>query len=292
MPTDNMIIHAASLGSPVFPMNFHAEVHSVYNQVVNLSLHESDTIVSLLFRDDNDQPGDVRLDRRHRSLMDHFSPGGKVSCQEGEFTLPHSPIRIRLKDANRVDCGVPDPCQADHSTIEEASRVIQQTRWQKTCDLPANGGIQQLLSTKIDHGLDGVRQLLLIGDENRLIENVSQLVGLGFGLTPTGDDILIGLMAGLQINKVMNTINQERSNAINSAVLKCRGKTNQISRKYLQFAAAGYYSAYLIDLLKAVCSAGTLGDVKGAAEKVASTGHTSGTDTLLGFLAALDLLKN
>jgi hypothetical protein len=112
-----------------------------------------------------------------------------------------------------------------------------------------------------------------------------RLVGLGPGLTPSGDDALIGLAAAL--HAMRHPARGFLDEAIDDAALR----TTAVAATYLRHAAAGEFSERLQRLLAAL-----LGDddaaVAPAIEGAMAWGATSGTDSLVGVLFGLDLASD
>jgi len=115
---------------------------------------------------------------------------------------------------------------------------------------------------------------------------MSGLVGLGDGLTPAGDDYLIGYFAGLW---VCAGADRSRTNFVVtlSGWLKrmalCTGKT---SRVYLEAAADGEVSERLFDLAHSVAGGSDSAAVNRAAAAALALGHSSGACGVCGFLQA------
>lgn len=271
-------------------MNFQAEVHSVFNNAVNLNIRGTDTIVSILFRNENDQPGDIRIDSNQLLIIRNFVPGQFVSCQNGWIETNNSSLKISLDRAKLVECALNDRGTAELETIEQALRVIQETLGERRLLDPVTGLLQKQLYVKISRGLEGLKQAIYANDPVALDESVQQLIGLGAGLTPSGDDILVGLLAGFEICKTSRSNQDKHLSVLCRSVLCHCGKTNQISRKYLGYAARGYFSTHIINLLTTISKKDSLASMKNAANKVVKIGHTSGTDTLMGIAAALEIL--
>ncbi|MCK4581624.1 MAG: DUF2877 domain-containing protein, partial [Dehalococcoidia bacterium] len=126
---------------------------------------------------------------------------------------------------------------------------------------------------------------------------LSRLIGLGMGLTPTGDDILIGILGGLEVlghilgtgdvgsNDVRATLDQLRT-AIQQ---EAPGRTNLPSCQALCSATEGRFCEVLLYLLDALCQPGTTTrEIITCAQSVLCLGHTSGLDLLTGVIAALE----
>ena len=106
------------------------------------------------------------------------------------------------------------------------------------------------------------------------------LVGLGPGLTPSGDDFLAGVMIGLR--RVGRTEHAERIWGHIQPHLDDR--TNEISAALLAAAARGHGSMALHRVLEDLISDR---DVTRATLKLGAQGHTSGWDAALGMVTAL-----
>jgi hypothetical protein len=110
----------------------------------------------------------------------------------------------------------------------------------------------------------------------RIVAGVTQLAGLGPGLTPAGDDFLVGLIVALQLEAA----NPHRP-LIAAAAAPPEAhpaRTTWLSAAYLRAAArgecAGVWHAFLTDPTSET-----------ALRALLATGHTSGADGLAGFWA-------
>lgn len=106
-------------------------------------------------------------------------------------------------------------------------------------------------------------------------------LGRGQGLTPSGDDFLIGL---LYINHGYSFITPPFFEELLD--LMKQEYTTQISIHYLYCALAGLYSRPLRILLKGI-NKGDAGMVADSIERLRYFGHTSGCDTMSGILFGL-----
>lgn len=107
------------------------------------------------------------------------------------------------------------------------------------------------------------------------------LIGLGPGLTPSGDDLLLGALVALASLGCCD--------ARDALWEACRGqldRTNEISRAHLEAAALGCGAAALHGAVHATMS-GSLDLVQPSLLAVAAIGHTSGRDGFAGALIAL-----
>ncbi len=113
---------------------------------------------------------------------------------------------------------------------------------------------------------------------------VTELLGLGPGLTPSGDDFLAALLIALR------WLGQtERACALAAAVCpRALAASNPISAQHLYAAAEGWGSAALHDLLRALCTTDATKQLS-ALDRLSAVGHTSGWDALAGLYVTLQV---
>jgi len=131
-----------------------------------------------------------------------------------------------------------------------------------------------------------LQQADLIG----LRENTFKLIGLGPGLTPSGDDFLAGLIASLiYTQKITNHPKafpiQELCNTVCDLA---RTRTNDISRQLLTFATKGEVPEVMETFILTIL---TKPDAKlePAARRLTNVGASSGSDQLLGIFLGISL---
>jgi hypothetical protein len=105
---------------------------------------------------------------------------------------------------------------------------------------------------------------------------IAELIGLGPGLTPSGDDFLCGVMAALHYLG-HNAVARPLAECVLSAAAT---GTNFISACYLRCAAEGGVSEVLLNVLHSITSGGD--GLDACLDAVDGVGHTSGWDALTG----------
>ncbi|RMG89826.1 MAG: DUF2877 domain-containing protein [Chloroflexi bacterium] len=128
---------------------------------------------------------------------------------------------------------------------------------------------------------DAITRLVtgLVAEETAVtLPAVRTLAGLGHGLTPSGDDVLVGVMYGLWA--CWPTIKAQRwCKMLAETAVTC---TNTLSAAWLQAASHGEATPPWHELVN-----GLITDSKTAVTlalaRIQQTGHTSGTDALIGF---------
>ena len=120
-------------------------------------------------------------------------------------------------------------------------------------------------------------------DATRLMAGARSLLGLGEGLTPAGDDCLVGALAVL--HAVDASVLTEPGVA--AAIAADAGaRTTTIAREFVLHALAGRFSEPVLAVLRAR----SRDEADRAAARLATSGATSGADTLHGMRLAWDAL--
>lgn len=115
--------------------------------------------------------------------------------------------------------------------------------------------------------------------EYELRTAISFFLGRGLGLTPAGDDLLVGYGISLWL--------QGRVREFVQVLLDMLVRqTTDVSESYLRAMAAGYASQGYCELIAAV-SAGETACLSRMLANLQRIGHTSGNDGLFGFLIGL-----
>jgi len=110
---------------------------------------------------------------------------------------------------------------------------------------------------------------------------VAATVGAGMGTTPAGDDVICGVLAGLDLLGL-----EGAHGRLGAAVAPLLAATTRTSRHLLAAAVAGRYTEGLIRLAAALTSA-SVPAVRGALTVLARWGASSGLDQATGFAAAI-----
>jgi hypothetical protein len=113
-----------------------------------------------------------------------------------------------------------------------------------------------------------------------------RLAGLGPGLTPAGDDFLLGVMYAI----CSSAGNADSLCLVETIKDTAIPRTTRLSAAWLEAGAHGEASSGWHSLVNALACQDT-SEVEAAAALILPTGHTSGADALAGFLAARTIMS-
>ncbi|MBU2529649.1 MAG: DUF2877 domain-containing protein [Elusimicrobia bacterium] len=119
--------------------------------------------------------------------------------------------------------------------------------------------------------------------QGKFDDGTKKIRGLGFGLTPSGDDLLGGYLLGLSLSEKMTKKDfSKRKNIIFENGLS----KNLISNSFLFCYYKGRIDSKLRDLIK-VINVGLVELIEAKTIKLIDVGHNSGSDTLTGIILGI-----
>jgi hypothetical protein len=167
----------------------------------------------------------------------------------------------------------------EHGSADSFSQIFTRTGCKPGYLQNKIAGAARDAIENLSKGLN-TQDLLLVQDA------VKQLAGLGLGLTPSGDDCLMGVIYGLWSA-------YPQAFAVQCAKLiyrTAKGKTNHLSTAWLGAAAEGETGEIWHDLFSSfLAQKNAL--TKKSITRILATGHTSGSDALGGFTLAIKNAK-
>lgn len=287
---------AVSIGSAVPRLDYETSVHSVFAKAVNLQAARGGTLLTLLSSGEADLPQGIRLNTPKGFSFERLPIGPRAICKDGILDLGSS-LTVDLRQGRTWECDLPR-LEADLTRPAvaaawlEASRALTERRARSPCTIDADSFSAPFPThqSQLDQQIDWAVSAILRATANYDVagmEELGALVGLGAGLTPAGDDLLTGYLAGLSCATRGKLDRSAFLAAIGKLVVRYLPRTNDISRTYLGLAARGQVSSLLVDLAAAICRGETGFRLLGHAEAAMRVGHTSGMEAVSGLLLGL-----
>jgi hypothetical protein len=109
------------------------------------------------------------------------------------------------------------------------------------------------------------------------------LLGLGIGLTPSGDDLLCGVCVALVLGSENGLKIPGGFQPVFAKIAHAGGRTTRLSQEYLEQASRGKANEKVTDFVSAVYTSNE-NDVVRSLSVLLAMGETSGTDTALGVI--------
>ena len=265
-------IHALSLAPDVnhwLANSQHPGILHIFDHACNL-INERREVLSIVTSQMGDGPFSLVVEDQF-SFLDYLALGSRVSISPTQLTLGN--LIIHTAKAKRWN---PRPdWEMLHITRDDIlnqiislhkQRLSQPTLLAMTSAQFSNSLASELSSAVVNADISSAQKL------------ASQLAGLGIGLTPSGDDFMMGAIYAAWIlhpSEVASVLSQEIAST--AAPL-----TTSLSAAWLRSAAKGESGILWHELFDVLVSRDHM-HMEEAIENILAVGETSGADALAGF---------
>ena len=204
--------------------------------------------------------------------------GMPVRKEDARIEIPEC-LRLSLAEVRYYRSPVPTPRRIDPEALGIAKRIL------RVGGRP--GGFDALPGARAITA--EIRKALAERDADRLLSVARKIIGLGPGLTPSGDDVLVGclkaawLLAG-GAPKLHSLISRFRRDL----ALDLGDRTTRVGAEFIRHALNGQFAEVLDQAAQTLLVPTTPEAVAAAVSRLVAQGETSGTDTICGLLAGLD----
>ncbi|MDD6611725.1 MAG: DUF2877 domain-containing protein [Clostridiales bacterium] len=257
-------------------------VHSVYRKTINLSF--DGTLVALQAAGSPLSPISL-ITTLAGQEMSHLPVSAGLPVSLTADTIHLAETAFCLDAAETVETVLMPVSESDLPSLTAQIRSILKHSTKGgfrnilfPSDKPTQLGEQLVLAAAENH-MNLCSQELCLFHYTTAAHSLSSLIGLGIGLTPSGDDFLCGVLAGLILR---NGTDHPFFAALQEQITQKLPDTNDISRAFLHCALQGQFS-------EAICSLRHASDAAQLSAAFSAIGHSSGMDTLCGILYALTL---
>ncbi len=269
---------------------FSGSVHSVFRSAVNLRNYADGNLYALVSARFGNIPDALLIEEAAFGLIDAVA-GADVHAGDNALLLVGNTM---LSVADCSEWVVPRPLL----TVADAAFCARVAALDAFLAARGkSGGIKAAavasafdreMANKLAEVGSGLVAALAGGNSGKIAGWAAGLIGLGPGLTPSGDDFLVGLLAALHCSP--QSAHRAMFGCLGDVVTERALKgTNAISATALKNAAAGRFPETVLMLLAEIC-ADNPQRLNDRAAKVLAIGSSSGTDMLYGITAGLRLV--
>jgi hypothetical protein len=266
-----------------------ARVLNVFERACNL-INEEGTVLGLVTTERGLGPFAMVVEGEARAPFRGLPADSPVRVQPEAQVLSIGPLRIEYGTAARWDAR-PDWVDVARHYAGQAGSPARLAEMAEAVELsgslldlyrPALRGtaLSQALLTMARPGSQALVGGLAAGDGEQAMTGARALAGLGGGLTPAGDDFIVGALLAAWAGLYGPGTAALGPGVAGAAV----PRTTTLSAAYLKAAAQGECIAQWHALFRAQ-QREDLGATRAAVGALVSIGHTSGADALAGFLA-------
>lgn len=213
----------------------------------------------------------------YRQLYAQCRPGDLVRFKQGKlyFYTQKDVFKIELDTFEEVDLSIP---KVELSTAALKDNLLYQVFEEKFFSLSIETGLP--LTGTIKKGLQALTESQV---EKKILSDekvIRLLIGRGIGLTPSGDDILIGYTFARVLFQQADEWQEKIAWALKEK------KTTAISEAYFAALLNGYINENFLSLVQ-LFTEKDQEKIQNKIQDLKRFGHTSGTDTLYGFALGL-----
>lgn len=218
------------------------------------------------------------------SLFVRLQPGMDVRCDEREVSFPGSDVPpISLRDAaHRLWSTPPPPPQT--ATDVQAMLAVLPMAFEALARCEGQLAASPLRAAAVA-SFDAIFARVRESEEPG-ISSLRRIVGAGPGLTPTGDDLLVGLCCAL------HGAQHPLYRFLQHAVPPLFSRTTLVSQTMLHDALHGVFNRPLATLRDALMTQASETNVRHALHRAMQFGASSGADGARGLLCGLHLVQN
>jgi Protein of unknown function (DUF2877) len=276
-----MRLQAISAGTGVQSDRFTGVVHSVFRRACNIQTERGELLV-LLASELGNVPHGIRVRvPAGLAFADHLRAGQRVGCRARVLRIAGSGFAVDMSTAEvwrgrlaAVDLGRP--------AAADAWRIA----WRALERHGAGRDHDPLLRTVRERGL-ALAEASRVLDIDRAVTAMGALIGCGPGLTPAGDDLIVGCLTGLLASRDGDSAKRCFLDALATAIATAVRGTGAISRAYLEHASRGHVAEPLARLAGAIADGALPAEVEAAAGRALGVGHSSGGDGVFGLLLGM-----
>jgi hypothetical protein len=270
------VLAVESIGYLVPRSNFIGQDHSVFASACNIACR--DTLLTLCAIDAGRGPTMLTLAHHAPDLRQLFDAGERVRCRDAHLRTGRAEVRwadAALWRPTGLDRMLPVSCIEAH--VSGVARALAR-HGDRPCSVIDRDAAPVASALR-----DACRAL----DPACAAHQVGRLVGWGEGLTPAGDDFIVGLLAGLDAFALDEPRRVQFRGALADVICGLTPRTTAIAAHYLRLAAGGHYTEPLLRLRRAVLCDADGDAVDAALRNALAVGATSGADTVGGLVAGL-----
>ncbi|HCU81286.1 MAG TPA: hypothetical protein DGN60_09025 [Chloroflexi bacterium] len=271
--------------------NNKAHVFSSFERACNL-IDEQGRFIAVVHNKIGNGPFAMVLEELPFSLDKMLSVGTPVVVGKNSLTV--NTTTIDFSEATlwsaRVDWDYPkDRPHHFNKNIHDLYLTVQNNASDESLSsmLCSNKDNVGYVCTKVAEAAQQLYRGIVSDNIQKIYVSAANMAGLGVGLTPAGDDFLVGVMYALW--SIFNQKDAARwSRTIAAAAAS---HTTMLSGAMLQESANGHACEHWHALVDVLCKENVT-DVTQACMDILSLGHTSGADALAGFLLSIDYLSD
>ncbi|MHC0038447.1 oxamate carbamoyltransferase subunit AllH family protein [Pseudoneobacillus sp. C159] len=266
--------------------SFSGYIHSTFNRTINLQCFENDELYTIACNQIDNGPNTLVIERERFGDIE-LAVNTSVITENQKLYIGNQMV-ISVEKAELWESKLPKYPTNPEIFYKNISKMKEYINLHGK-----DGGIKKTLKPQspfdtemskiIEERISMLHEALLNKEISDASKSAIRLIGLGPGLTPSGDDYLVGLFTILNISNSPLFCYRTLADLV---VHEARTLTNDISYMALKKASVGQTRESIIHLVKSIFT-GKDEEFILSLNKVLTIGSTSGTDIALGIYNGL-----
>ena len=273
------VIFADTAWEPLFVSGARVCVDAVFRRAFTLKSDESDDLYTVFFAGGYNAPRAMTIDLPPKP--DVVCRGDEGVVVDGELCFPQ--LTVKLSDCKILDNFMAELALPTPEKVQSLENWLQSNArpgsfyGATTGDVVNEAMVSQLSSARRDF-----QTAIQEGLPAEITDKAKKLIGLGVGLTPSGDDYLTGRLA-------VFASSGRTVPGLEAAIIDSLERTTKVSQLYMKAALRREFA----EPVRELCRAMSDDDVATAAtETMINHGATSGQDVMTGMIDAWKQLTN
>jgi hypothetical protein len=267
---------------------FNGFIHSIFEKTINIKCSDTGDLYTLSCNRLDNGPNSIVIElnsfkNTNLVLNDHVFTDNSVLFIENKMS-------ITIEHVEKWESTLPT-YPADDETLKVNVAIMREhiNKHGKCGGMKRDTQAKGVFEVEMSNMLEKRSQSLLCEIENNRMTDASkyavELIGLGPGLTPSGDDFLVGLFTTFNIP---NCPCQSFGDFCEKIVKTAKPLTNEISYMTLKKASIGNVRESIISLIYHALY-GSEAELISSLNKVLTIGSSSGTDIAQGIVSGLEV---
>ncbi|MBV7505508.1 DUF2877 domain-containing protein [Bacillus sp. sid0103] len=267
--------------------SFNGIVHSIFNKTINLKCLNDGELYTIASTKIDNGPNTLLIDINSFREVD-LALNDKVYGAKKVLSITNK-LAITVERAEKWESNLPDYPECSERLSANLVKMKHYIHSQgKAGGMKPDTASKNIFVKEMSRLLNERSRALVYEVSNNRGSNALQsaagLIGLGPGLTPSGDDYLVGFISTLHLPNCPCHVFKELGEQI---VKMAKPLTNEISYMALKKASIGSVRESLIHLLDSLVN-GTENEMLQSLKNVLEIGSSSGTDIALGIVSGIE----
>jgi hypothetical protein len=221
--------------------------------------------------------------------LHQIEPGDKIYLNDDRLEIPSLSLLIPFSRSSVWDPEEwPESPKSSISNLWKNAEFIRKVLFNEEQIVSFPGEFKILFKNRIASLRYAVKENSL----SKVIDAIAHLIGFGPGLTPSGDDFIVGFISSYHyLKKSKFTLSINMNDFVEQILLLYKNKTTFISEMMIYEACKGRFFKPIVELMRNLFFSDQKNSLV-SAYRLTKIGSNSGMDILRGIICGIELCTN